>query len=62
MLDFLRSSFTDSDKEDIKQEKFVQESVAFHGKRCVVDNQNYQVDRLWKQNYILVNVLAEGYD
>ena len=37
-------------------------SVAWHGRRAVVENQNYQIDRLWKQNYILVNVIAEGYD
>lgn len=24
--------------------------------------QNYQIERMWKQNYILVNVIAEGYD
>ena len=38
------------------------QSVTWHGKRAVVENQNYQIDRLWKQNYILVNIIAEGYD
>ena len=29
---------------------------------AVLENQNYQLDRQFKQNYILVNVIAEGYD
>ena len=37
-------------------------TVAWHGKRAVLENQNYQLDRQFKQNYILVNVIAEGYD
>jgi hypothetical protein len=58
----LRTTFTDADLADITQEKFVEQSIAWHGKRAVIENQNYQIDRLWKQNYILVNVIAEGYD
>jgi hypothetical protein len=62
MLNYLRTTFTDTDETDIAQEKFVEQSVTWHGKRAVIENQNYQIDRLWKQNYILVNVIAEGYD
>lgn len=62
MLNYLRTTFTDTDKEDITQEKYIEQSITWHGKRAVVENQNYQVDRLWKQNYLLVNIIAEGYD
>ena len=62
MLNYLRTTFTDTDADDIAQEKFVEDSMVYHGKRAVIENQNYQVDRLWKQNYILVNIIAEGYD
>ena len=62
MLNYLRTTFTDTDREDITQEKYVEQSVTWHGKRAVVENQNYQIDRLWKQNYLLVNIIAEGYD
>ena len=62
MLNYLRTTFTDTDADDIRQEKFVEDSTAYHGKRAVIENQNYQVDRMWKQNYILVNIIAEGYD
>jgi hypothetical protein len=62
MLNYLRVAFTDADKDDIAQEKYVNESVAFHGRRATSQIQQYQIDRLWKQNYILVNVIAEGYD
>ena len=62
MLDYLRTTFTDTDRDDITQEKYVEQSVTWHGKRAVVENQNYQIDRLWKQNYLLVNIIAEGYD
>ena len=48
MLNYLRTTFTDTDKEDITQEKFIEQSVTWHGKRAVVENQNYQIDRLWK--------------
>ena len=62
MISYLRSTFTDTDEMDINQEKFVESSVAWHGKRAVLENQQYQVDRMWKQNYILVNIIADGYD
>ena len=62
MLNYLRTTFTDTEPEDITQERYVEQSVTWHGRRAVVENQNYQIDRLWKQNYILVNVIAEGYD
>ena len=62
MLAYLRTTFTDTDREDITQEKYVEQAVTWHGKRAVVENQNYQIDRLWKQNYLLVNIIAEGYD
>ena len=62
MLNYLRVAFTDTDKDDLAQEKYVNDSVAFHGRRATAQIQNYQVERLWKQNYILVNVIVEGYD
>ncbi len=62
MLNYLRTTFTDTDKEDISQEEYVIQSTVWHGKRAVIENQNYQIDRMFKQNYILVNVIAEGYD
>ena len=61
-MNYLRLTFTDTDKDDIAQEKYVTESVAYHGRRATAQMQQYQVDRLWKQNYLLVNVVAEGYD
>ena len=48
MLNYLRTTFTDTDADDIAQEKFVEDSMVYHGKRAVIENQNYQVDRLWK--------------
>lgn len=62
MLNYLRTTFTDTTAEDITQERYVEQSVTWHGRRATIENQNYQIDRLWKQNYILVNVIAEGYD
>ena len=43
-------------------ERYVQKSQNWHGARATAFVQNYQLDRFWKQNYILVNVIAEGYD
>ena len=40
----------------------MQDSVAFHGRRATAQIQQYQLERLWKQNYLLVNVISEGYD
>ena len=62
VTNFLRTTFTDADQDDIAQEKFIQESIQWHGKRSTIAMQNYQIERMWKQNYILVNVIAEGYD
>jgi len=62
MLNFLKTTFTDLETEDIANRKFVKESQAWHGGRATAFVQNYQIERLWKQNYILVNVIAEGYD
>ena len=62
MLNYLRVTFTDTDEDDIAQEKYVKDCVTFHGRRATTSIQQYQIDRMWKQNYILVNVIAEGYD
>ena len=62
MLNALRVVFTDTNKDDIAQEKYISDSLAFHGRRATSQIHTYQVERLWKQNYILVNVVAEGYD
>ena len=60
MLKYLKSTF--SDNEEVSQEDYVLRTTAWHGRRAVIENQNYQIDRMFKQNYILVNVVAEGYD
>lgn len=62
MFDFLRTTFTSTEQKDIDQEKFVEETMKFHGQKATKFNANYQNERQWKANYILVNVVAEGYD
>ena len=62
MLNFLRTTFTNTEKEDIDQEKYVAETQRFYGSRATQFVNSYQNERHWKQNYILVNVIAEGYD
>ncbi len=62
MLNFLRTTFTNTEKEDIEQEKYVHETQRFYGSKSTQFVNNYQNERAWKQNYILVNVIAEGYD
>ena len=59
MLKYLKSTFKE---EQATQEEYVERTVAWHGRRAVLENQNYQIDRQFKQNYILVNIIAEGYD
>ena len=46
MLAYLKSTF--SDGEGLSQEKYIEQSIAWHGKRAVIENQNYTIDRLWK--------------
>ena len=62
MYNYFRTTFAGVDREDITQEKFIDDSTTWHGKRATMNIQNYQIERLWKQNYLLVNVIAEGYD
>ena len=62
MLNFLRTTFTDTTEDDIKQEAYVSNTQAYHGGRATQYVHNYQLDRLWKQNFLLVNIMAEGYD
>ena len=62
MLNYFRTTFGNVDREDITSEKYIADSTAWHGKRATINIQNYQIERLWKQNYLLVNVIAEGYD
>ena len=62
MLNFLKTTFTETTEQEIAQAKFIQDSCTYHGRRATNYSQAYLVDRLWKQNYILVNVIAEGYD
>lgn len=62
MLNFLRTTFTTAEQEDIDQERYVEETQRFYGKRATQFVNSYQQERQWKQNYILVNVTAEGYD
>ena len=59
MRKYLNSIFQD---EKATQDEYVERTVAWHGRRAVLENQNYQTDRQFKQNYILVNIIAEGYD
>lgn len=60
MINLLKTTFSDS--EDVTHETYVENNLVYHGKRAVKENQAYQIDRLWKQNFILVNVITEGYD
>ena len=59
MLKYLMSGFKE---EQATHDEYVARTIAWHGRRAVQESQNYQVDRQFKQNYILVNILAEGYD
>ena len=43
-------------------ERFISESQQFHGTKATSYGANYQNERTYKSNYILVNVIAEGYD
>lgn len=62
MFNFLKTTFTDANQADLDMEKFVKESCDYHGKRATAHNVSYVAERQWKSNYILVNVIAEGYD
>ena len=62
MLDFLRTTFTTAEQQDLDQEKYVEETMKFHGTKATKYNANYQNERQWKSTYILVNVVSEGYD
>ncbi len=62
MLNFLRTTFTAAEQADLDQEKYMEETCRFYGKRATQFVNSYQLERQWKQNYILVNVMAEGYD
>lgn len=62
MLDFLRTTFTTAEQQDLDQEKYVEETMKFHGAKATKYNANYQNERQWKSTYILVNVVSEGYD
>lgn len=62
MIDFLRTTFTTAEKEDLEQEKYIEETQLFHGKRATQFVTSYQAERQWKQNYVLVNIVAEGHD
>jgi hypothetical protein len=34
MIDFLRTTFTTAEKEDLEQERYIEETQLFHGKRA----------------------------
>ena len=59
MKKYLTSLF---EEEKSTQDEYVNRTIAWHGRRAVVENTNYVTDRSFKQNYILVNIIAEGYD
>lgn len=62
MMNFIKQSLSDADEDQLAMERYIQKSQNWHGARATAFVQNYQLDRFWKQNYILVNVIAEGYD
>lgn len=62
MLDWFKTNVGDQSKEDVALEKYVEESKVYHGRRATAHSLTYQNERQWKSNYILVNVVSEGYD
>lgn len=62
MLNFLRTTLSTTTQQDIDHERYVEETQRFYGKRATQFVNSYQNERAWKQNYIAVNVTAEGYD
>lgn len=62
MYNFIRTNILGTEKDQISQEQFVQDSKRFHGARATQYVNEYQQDRRWKSNFILVEVIAQGYD
>ena len=62
MLTFFKKTFTDITDDQLALEQYIEESQKFHGSRATAANVTYVNERQWKANYILVNVIAEGFD
>jgi hypothetical protein len=62
MFNLFKKTFTDVSDADLELEKYIEESQNFQGKRATAANITYVNERQWKSNFILVNVIAEGYD
>ncbi len=62
MMHFFKKTFTDATDAELELDKYIEESQAYHGRKATAANHTYVNERQWKSNYILVNVIAEGYD
>ena len=62
MMNFLRTALTNVEQEQLDEERYVASTQRWHGSRSTQQVNAYQNDRHWKSNYILVNVISEGYD
>lgn len=62
MMNFLRTALTNVEQEQLDEERYVSSTQRWHGSRATQQVNAYQNDRHWKSNYIVVNVVAEGYD
>ena len=62
MKNFFRTTFTDTTDDDIKREVKIADAQKNCGGAATQFVHNYQKDRAWKKNFILVNIAAEGYD
>ncbi len=62
MLKYFKKTFTDATDQELQLQQYMEESQTFHGRRATAAGIAYTNERQWKSNYILVNVIAEGYD
>lgn len=62
MMNFLRTALTNVEQEQLDEERYVASTQRWHGSRATQQVNTYQNDRHWKSNFIVVNVVAEGYD
>lgn len=62
MFDYLRTTFTDTTPSQIRAENNIKNMQRVLGGNATIFSQNYLMDRLYKQDYIKINVIAEGYD
>lgn len=62
MYNLFRTQILGTKQELIDQERYVHETQRFHGSRATQFVNGYQNDRRWKSNYILVEVISQGFD